>query len=65
MRIAKGIKGIRSRINENKSGWHIFNEEGHLEYTTLSLLSLLEDERYEGWEITEFTGNGIMIGLAD
>ncbi len=63
MKIAKGIKGIRKLINENRSGWHLFfreneNSEWQLgEYYSETVLQIRTN--YHGWTLTDYSGNGL------
>jgi hypothetical protein len=59
MRIAKGIKGIRKTINENKSGWHIYSTENHLGYHSQTFIQLLN--MYETYTIVGVFGNVISV----
>lgn len=63
MRIAKGIKGIRKIINENKYGWHVIRMEKNgtyaNDYVEDYFLNIIATN--PGYVLESVTGNGLYI----
>ena len=59
MRIAKGIKGIRKIINEDRKGWHVYNETVNLGYYDLTFKEMLR--RHPTSTLIGIAGNTIAI----
>lgn len=58
MNIAKGIKGIRKILAENKVGWHVMVDDLYIGFDESSLKELLNDTK-RTWTLTSVMGNNL------
>lgn len=61
MRIAKGIKGIRKIINDDKVGWHVTGKEKYIDYIELNFTALLGHDDFRDATIIGIGGNVICL----
>lgn len=61
MKIAKGIKGIKAFLKEDRSGWHLFiNGTHHPSYFDVPLSEIIESFN-DDYTLTGWAGNCLEI----
>jgi hypothetical protein len=61
LNIATGIQGIKSIREANKRGWHVFDENGHLEFSPEAFVFTVKSWNDKGYQLIDVTGNGLSV----
>ncbi len=59
MKVAKGIKGIRKFLAENRKGWHVTIDDEYIDYFDETVLQIRQN--YHGYTLVGFYGNVLIF----